>query len=438
MSENRGKTRLRWGRRARRSIATALLTLALVLYIGHLCLTSYVFNALPQPVMPPLDPVAGVGSLSATQCAACHPDNAREWAESRHAVAQTNPVYQADLVAQGAPFFCAYCHAPLVEQRPQVVDGLSQIWPTVRPAAADNPRFIPALRDEGVTCVACHQRGGILLGPRDVAAPHPTGRTPDISTTAACAPCHRFEVGVGMDLRRPIIDTLAEWATYREQGGTARCVDCHMPRIVRPVAVGRPPRETRSHRMLGARDVAFLRDHVVPQDPSCGLAGGRIVGQLALLNKAGHQFPTADPSRRLEVALESVDAAGHLVEDSVSVMQRYIDLVHYYEPPDRDSSLRPHELRPVSLSVAHTEAVHGARLVVRFVLRDPGDPLAKAAGLDPLTLTLPLYSYPCALAGAEGVGPAAGASSATSIPSGGPPDAAPGVRPDAATLERPR
>ena len=74
-----------------------------------------VWNELTPRLRAPLEPLAQVGSLSASRCAACHVEISREWSESRHAAAFVDPLYQADLAQEGTPYFCVHRHAPLVE-----------------------------------------------------------------------------------------------------------------------------------------------------------------------------------------------------------------------------------------------------------------------------------------------------------------------------------
>src|SRR5688572_3052670 len=77
------------------------------------------FADVPGVLVPAMDPLPSVGSLSAARCGACHPDHLREWQDSHHGKAMTDPLYVADLRAQGDAFFCNHCHAPLLEQQPR-------------------------------------------------------------------------------------------------------------------------------------------------------------------------------------------------------------------------------------------------------------------------------------------------------------------------------
>ena len=234
---------------------------------------------------------------------------------------------------------------------------------------------------------------------RQVDAPHPTRADPDFGGVTNCAPCHRFDISVGTQLQRPIIDTLAEWDAYRRQGGTAECVDCHMPMVTRPVAVGRPPRPTRDHRVLGPRDPAFVSAHLQIEGLGCAVSDQEITGTATLTNGAGHNFPTADPARAVEIAIEPREAAALPVQAARARLQRYIHLDRYFEPPDRDTSLGPGERRTVTLKARRSQSPSTAEIVVRFVIRDATDPLAVAAGLDPTRLSYTLDRARCKMPG---------------------------------------
>ena len=124
-----------------------------------------------------LKPLSGVrspfGALSANTCVDCHADTHQGWSTSRHAQSYTNAIFQVSLREASQPGWCLDCHAPLPEQRTDA-----------------------ALRSEGITCVACHARGGELLSgtpPSDEARQrHPIRHEPALGTSAFCGGCHQF------------------------------------------------------------------------------------------------------------------------------------------------------------------------------------------------------------------------------------------------------
>src|SRR5690606_5034848 len=161
----------------------------------------------------------------------CHPTEYLDWSSTRMARARTDPVFVAEFEAQGEPFVCRACHAPLFEQQPDVVHGLWWVRPLV-PRVSPNPAYRPELEAEGVTCVACHLRDGAMVGPREPVGqpPHPVVVDPTFRSAATCAPCHQLEAPPLSRLERPISDTHGEWEAWGALTGDPRsCVDCHMP-----------------------------------------------------------------------------------------------------------------------------------------------------------------------------------------------------------------
>lgn len=336
-------------------------------------------DLVPRPYSP-LEPLAQVGSLSAERCGACHVEIFREWSASRHAAAVTDPLYQADLKHQGEPFFCNGCHAPLVEQQPVETRAIALAWPALVPVQRANPRYDAKLQAEGVTCVACHQTAEGMAGPHATqSAPHAVKVTGELGVETACERCHTLALTKLGDFQRPLMETVTEWREYRRLGGERQCVDCHMPRVAeRSAGVGAPPRPGRSHRLNGPFELDFVRTAIEVR--SVSVERGAV--DVTLFNGTGHRLPTAEPHRRLEVALELFDAVG-VVGRTAVVIERRLDLDALKETKGEDTTLLPREVRVLRLGVpAAVRPAAGARLVVDFWLWDPADPVAIAARLD--------------------------------------------------------
>lgn len=358
---------------------------AVELYYGH-----KVHSALPGPKLPPLSPVAGVGTLSATSCAACHAEIAREWQGSAHGRATRTPLYRAELAHEGSPHFCAYCHAPLVEQRATIVKDLIWIWPKQIPWQRKNPRYVSTLHDEGVTCVACHQRDAHLVGPHDInGAPHPTMQDPSFGAPNLCATCHSLDIRLGPGLPRPVQDTLNEWQAYRQAGGDKQCIDCHMPDVgMRPLAPGFPPRKSRSHALRGPADVEFLRTGILVRDAIITPSSDGAEARLTIENGSGHRIPTAEPRRRVQVDLEALDESGRVIKAVAQRIERRFDPQHLVEEPNSDTTLLPRQKRSFRLSLdgALPPQTRRLRLAVVYYLWNPDDEIARDAGLDAAAL----------------------------------------------------
>jgi hypothetical protein len=297
------------------------------------CLSQYLYKNLPQPLFEAMPPVAPFNTLSASSCGSCHSEIFAEWRASRMSQAWTDPVFQADWEDQGKLYVCRYCHSPLLEQQPVIVDRLASITP-VSGHELPNPLYIKDFEQEGVSCVACHLREGAIEGPHDIAsAPHPIRYNPDFASSSRCEPCHQAEAPPFSKVKRPIADTHGEWEAWKASfGRTESCADCHMPVVVRPLMPGFPERSGKKHVFLGAWDEDFLK------------AGIRVVvswGQeveVVLENLAGHRYPTADPMRALELRFSAVASDGEAYAVS-SWFERIIPAPSYKELSD--STLSP-------------------------------------------------------------------------------------------------
>lgn len=191
-----------------------------------------------------------------SDCAECHPSQARTWALSGHAEAWTSPVFQASYGHWPDPW-CLGCH---------------------RPSGAD----------AGVDCVACHLRDGEVLTtlrPTDLGLAAHDMRRADLDSPAFCGTCHEFafprhdtEAFAYSDA--PLQTTLTEWHTW---DGEETCQSCHMP----DGAHGR----TREERVARLREA--VRAEVIRE--------GDGLSVTLSAHGAGHHLPTGDPFRRLVV-----------------------------------------------------------------------------------------------------------------------------------------
>ncbi|MGB0591093.1 MAG: hypothetical protein ACPGU1_15565 [Myxococcota bacterium] len=378
--------------------------------VGYEFVNQWVYHEVTPPLLAPMDPVDGVGSLSATACGGCHVTIAEEWRGTGHGRATTDPLYVADLEANGAPYFCDHCHAPLVEQRTETTSGLWAVWPTLTPRTAPNPRHVEGLRHEGVTCVACHQRDGAIVGTFETAlAPHPVTVNKALGTEATCRPCHSMDLQALGTLDRPLMDTFAEWETYRAAGGDKNCVDCHMPAVAdRPAARGAPPRPAHSHALRGPYEIDFVREGAQVEDLALSAdAATGAQATLTLINGTGHRMPTAEPHRALHVVLEAVDGTGALLAEDRQVLQRVVDLHTLVEVPGSDTSLLPRERRPMTLEISGPlpRQTVQVRAVVRWILWEPEHAVAKAAGMTEDDLVMTLYERQISVQPEDGEGP---------------------------------
>lgn len=208
----------------------------------------------------------------AADCARCHGDVHTEWLDSAHARAFTDPAFQQQVAACAEPERCMPCHVPA-----SVLDRLGRM-----------PQARTALRDEGITCIACHRSSQGMHGPSGIAtAAHPTVKDATFRRRGSfglCRSCHDMRIADVLPLAREF-----------ERGGLtlddSSCVGCHMPATQRAGAgpfAAEPAvaRRGRSHRLLGPSDAEFCSSAFLFRVER---RGGKHV--LVLTNGAGHGIP---------------------------------------------------------------------------------------------------------------------------------------------------
>lgn len=201
---------------------------------------------------------AGIRSVSAEACGACHEDHYREWAGSAHHTSYTNALFTEEFRHRRLPS-CARCHAP----RPDP--------------------------EAGIDCAVCHVRDGVVLNPRvSGRAPHASRASQEVAHVDACASCHEFDFDgqPGERLQR----TVSEHRSSRHRESS--CQSCHLA-----------PRGARHpHDLPGGLDATLLRDAIAVTRASATSSEGTTRVRLALVaDAAGHAVPTGDIFRRLVI-----------------------------------------------------------------------------------------------------------------------------------------
>ncbi len=268
-------------------------------------------------------------------CARCHPDIYAEHEQSTHGRAFTDEEVRL-ATARFAHQDCIICHTP----RPIFETGVGQ-----------NPIRRHHGLEEGNTCMTCHWKPAYDYSRFQGGAQCKEAFHPDVGTVEACASCHRNH------------GTPYQWERNPNGKATGRvCMDCHMREIERPVAVGGPVREVRSHVFPGSRnDVHVRRAYEY---------GARIEGDHAVVviknRGAGHNFPTELKQRSVESLVVVRDQQGAEVARSRMVF--------------RDPYKRPYGLElPVNTQIPGGET------------REHRVPLGVAAGTVECTLFFKLY-----------------------------------------------
>ena len=247
----------------------------------------------PQGEAPPnhLEPTRG---LQPENCAVCHPDQFKGWKASLHGKAMgPGVVGQFHSMSFGGEASCLNCHAPMAEQWKYLLnDGK---W-------VANKSYNPALKNQGITCAACHLRRHKRHGPPlrknrpsiSQAVHGEPERTPFFEASEFCKGCHQHPSTSLLVNGKTVENTYREWlnSPYPEQGVT--CQKCHMP--------------DRRHLWKGIHDREMTLSGVTitatiqPRQPE---VGSKVTATLTLRNTGtGHAFPTyTTPAVYLKAAL---------------------------------------------------------------------------------------------------------------------------------------
>ena len=222
----------------------------------------------------------------ASYCATCHPEATAEHRQNTHGRAFSDPEVRlatAHFSIEG----CIACHTP----RPVFETGIGM-----------NPKKRLAHLEEGNDCFSCHARKGYDFS-KFVGSARECKSAFDerVGTVEACASCHKNH------------GTPYQWenAAHGKLEGNV-CIDCHMPKVVRPVAVGEAPRETRRHTFFASRSESQLRRAYAYRTR---IDGNEVV--VTVENKgAGHNFPTELKQRAVESVVIVRDLDGNEISNS--------------------------------------------------------------------------------------------------------------------------
>ena len=256
-----------------------------------------------------LDPVVTGAPAEWTNesCRECHQAEYRQWAASRHRVAGINDKFAAECLdsESGRQQYCLNCHAP------RVPGGR---LPMEEPPGLDaDYKTPPSWLADGVDCLACHVRDGVVLATRVTPrgeARHPMRVEPRLAKPEFCAGCHQFAF---KDQHLPDAfhgqlqqASLEEFLEYRRLGGVeSSCHDCHMP--------------NGNHLMPGGYDDAMVRRAVGLDVEASWSQPGRVADVVIELTarRVGHRVPGGEELRFLTLRTRLADAGGRVVGRTV-------------------------------------------------------------------------------------------------------------------------
>jgi hypothetical protein len=321
-------------------------------------------HAIPYQKVP-----AGIESLKAESCGACHKEIYEEWKTSIHAKAFEDPFFQAYWKKDNNIWVCLNCHTPLENQQPTLIKEIPR-GRVEKAAETPNPHYDAAYQKEAITCAACHVRDGVIYGPfDDSAAPHPTKFDPNFRTAQVCYRCHNVVSGPAQFYNVGPCGTYAEYeGKYFMQERGFICQTCHMPEVERPMARGGPIRQGRRHLWRGGHDPEMIKQAVavrVQAEPAAPKPGDRVTFTATLINAgAGHKIPTGDPDRHVTVEFFVQEKNGRIVSQQADTMGRWI----LWQPvvlEVHDNRLLPLASRAYTFDTRVPERADGLTLTVR-------------------------------------------------------------------------
>ena len=239
---------------------------------------------------------AGLSSLSAQGCNACHFQAHDDWSGTAHATAWNDPAFQDAIARVGGSTACQGCHLPLTNQHPHMAAGYVG-GDVARPDLQPNAQWDPTLMSEGVTCASCHVRDGKVLSTRPVLdAPHPMAVSEELATSEACATCHQL---TWPEADQPFYDTFGEWQRSAYSDAGVRCQDCHMPPTAGVAVASRYA--TQAGHAFAANTARAVSIFVELTEPTI-VRGEDFAYAVRIQNTgAGHSFPTGSPFKTYRV-----------------------------------------------------------------------------------------------------------------------------------------
>lgn len=254
----------------------------------------------PGPLPVPLDGENEEPAFAtAAQCGKCHTEIYKEWRQSFHGRAMSDPLF-LELSADVNKEECIRCHAPV----------------SLREAEFETPVARSANREDAISCLSCHQKGGQVAGPFGglSGACRPVGDAAQRDVVKVCFPCHNQHDTGNEWMRGPY----APDAPLPKQRASQDCLDCHMPMVERPLVKGGPVRKGRRHTWAGGHSFSQLKRAAkvdVEVKPMGDGAGGFRIEVFVTNTGAGHAIPTDARHRSFDTYLKLWDENGNVVLD---------------------------------------------------------------------------------------------------------------------------
>lgn len=215
-------------------------------------------------------------ALYSSECRNCHKTVYEEWKNSLHSQSWTDPLFQKAFEVEKKEW-CIHCHSPLEEQKKEYF--------------ADSSK---QLLEEGINCVACHVREGVVLGSKNFENEyHKVIKSDLLYESEFCGNCHQFNFPRFQNnqihySKEPMQNTYFEW---KETNPERNCQSCHYE----------------GHLLLGTHSKNRLQKdftHFKAEISEKGL----LHVSFDLPKKRGHILPTGDLYHSLEVRVVTTNS----------------------------------------------------------------------------------------------------------------------------------
>lgn len=287
---------------------------------------------------------------SSYTCIECHPDRYEEWTHSTHALAVSDPVFEASYMRalKSDPQYreyCLSCHSPITR-------------------ASKDFNLTKSISIEGVGCTFCHSVTGVeknnyffnqsnpMQGPySDSKTEAHTSAYSDLLTKSEfCAGCHEFSIN---DV--PVYETYSEWkeSPYAAEG--KQCQDCHMEAKRGEAAKNGTIREkVYQHFWYGGHSGLFLDKAFDLKEDSIQETGNMIKVTLNITNmNVGHKVPSGFPARKVVLHFTASDEKGQEIYNENRVYAKTLVDQYGNEVADfwkaasisKDNRIKPRESR---------------------------------------------------------------------------------------------
>lgn len=287
-----------------------------------------------DPLSMPAEPTLSLADArSATECATCHPDHARQWSRSNHAYAMIDPVFRRLVELRQVhrdgreDRFCTQCHSAIGVRSGDLAPGF----------AFDD---LDPITLEGVTCEACHsatevhrtENSGHVLAPggpvtsraASGASPHGTNVSDLLTRPEFCGGCHDVVELNGLPLERPY----EEWRSSPARDAGQGCIDCHMDRFEGPAATGAAPRTDLHDHTFAGVDLAFSQDFLDADGRADVEARiGRLLASAATVSVDAPAQVPAGVTADVVVTAQNLIGAHNLPTGSTFLRQLWLEVV---------------------------------------------------------------------------------------------------------------